>query len=103
MNEKRIQELLEIEKQAQQILQSAVHEAEQVPAAAEREAQELIQSTRESARREAQEIIQKAQADDVMGSVMSKMQDKIRKSQEQAATNLERAVVYVLERVAGAE
>ena len=103
MNEKRIQELLEIEKQAQQILQSAVHEAEQVPAAAEREAQELIQSTRESARREAQEIIQKAQADDVMGSVMSKMQDKIRKSQEQAATNLERAVAYVLERVAGAE
>ena len=51
MNEKQIQQVLKIEKEAQEIQEAAMKEVQQLPVSAEQEAQALI----EKARAEAQE------------------------------------------------
>lgn len=49
MNEKRVQQVLVIEKQAKEILDAAQREAERLPSLAEQEAQALIEKTRTKA------------------------------------------------------
>ena len=63
MNEKRIQQVLEIEKQAKTIHEAALHEAEQLPVLAEKEAQALIEKTRQDAQEEARRVVARAQAE----------------------------------------
>ena len=55
MNEKRIEQVLEIEKQAQAILDAATREADQLPARAEQEAQAMIAQVRADAEAEARQ------------------------------------------------
>ena len=101
MNEKHIQQVLEIEKQAQEIHDAAVKEAQQLPGTAEQEAQALIEKAQAEAHREAREMASKVQADDESARILSEAEEKSRQLEALAMSNFDRAVAYVLERVAG--
>ena len=62
LNEKLIQQVLEIEKQAQAIHEVAVREAGQLPTRAEQEAQALIEKARADAQEQARQLAADAQA-----------------------------------------
>ena len=101
MNEKHIQQVLEIEKQAQEIHEAAVKEAQQLPVLAEQEAQALIEKAKAEAQQEAREMVSKVQADDESARILSEAEEKSRQLESLAKSNLDKAVAYVLERVAG--
>jgi vacuolar-type H+-ATPase subunit H len=103
MNEKRIQQVLEIEKQAQQILDSAIKDAEQLPVIAEKEAQELIEKARSEAKVEASQIVAKARSEAETSRIISEAEEKTHKIENLAMKNFDRAVAFVLERVIGKE
>ncbi len=99
MNENRIQQVLEVERQAQEIHEKAIHEAQQLPVQAEQEGQALIDSARVKAEEEARAMIAKAQAEEETSRILSKAEQKNRESEALAMSNFDRAVAYVLERV----
>jgi hypothetical protein len=101
MNEKRIEQVLEIEKQAQGILDSATHEAEQLPARAEQEAHDLLERSRAKAQEEAAQLVAKAQAEEETAAIVSKAEEKNREVEKLATKNMDKAVAFVLERVIG--
>ena len=101
MNEKHIEQVLEIEKQAQAVHDAAVKEAQQLPVTAEQESQALIERAQAEAHREAREMISKVQADDESARILSEAEAKSRQLEALAMSNFDRAVAYVLERVAG--
>ena len=101
MNEKRIEQVMEIERQAQQILDSAKQEAERLPVQAEREASEIIERTRTEAQAAAQRVISEAAAQDETATIAAESQKRIRESEDLAKRNLDRAVQFVLDRVLG--
>ncbi len=101
MNEKRIEQVLEIERQAQGIIDAATRDAEQLPARAEQEAREIVERGRAQAQREAEEILAKAQAKEETERILSTADEKNRQTEKVAMGNLDKAVAYVLERVIG--
>ena len=101
MNEKRIEQVLEIEKQAEDILNAATGEAEQVPARAEQEAQQMVEQARTEAQEEARKMLEKAQAQQETASILSQADEKNREIEKLAMKNLDKAVTFVLERVIG--
>ncbi len=101
MNEKRIEQVLEIEKQAQEILDAATRDAEQLPARAEQEAGEMIERARSEAQEEAHAMLAKAEAQEETASILSKADEKNREIEKRATQHLDKAVAYVLERVIG--
>ncbi len=103
MNEKRIQQVLEIEKQAQQILDSAIKDAEQLPVQADKEAQDLIEKARSEAREEAAQIVARARSDTQTARMLSEAEEKTREIENLAMKNFDRAVAYVLKQVTSQE
>ncbi|MDR3574668.1 MAG: hypothetical protein P4L50_12455 [Anaerolineaceae bacterium] len=103
MSEKIIQQVLEIEKQARTIHDTAISAAEQMPAKAEQDAQDIIEKSRLAAEEEARQIIAKAQAHEETAQILSKAEENTRKNETNAAANFNRAVAYVLDRVIGRE
>jgi vacuolar-type H+-ATPase subunit H len=101
MNAKNIQQVLDIEKQAQEIHEAAVKEAQQLPVLAEQEAQALIEKAKAEAHKTAQEMVSKVQGDEDSGRILSEAEEKSRQLEDLAKKNFDRAVAYVLERVAG--
>jgi len=101
MNEKHIQQVLEIEKQAQEIQDAAMKEAQQSPLAAEQEAQALIEQAKAEAQEEARKIIAQAQTETEAKEVLEEVERKSSEMEGLANTNLDKAVAYVLERVIG--
>ena len=101
MHEKRIQEIMEIEKQAQALLDAATREAEALPKRAEQEAQDLIEKARTSAREEARRLLDQAVARAAVADIVSKAELQVREMESMGEKNLDRAVRYVLDRVAG--
>ncbi len=101
MNEKRIEQVLEIERQAQGILDAATREAEQLPAKAEQEAREIVDRARSQAQEEARQMVEKAQAQDETSAILSQADEKNRETEKLASKNLDKAVAFVLERVIG--
>jgi len=101
MNEKQIQQVLEIEKQAQEIHEAAVREAQQLPVQAEQEAQALIEKARVEAQAEAQKLVTQAQADDETGRILADAEETNKQMEAAAKKNFDRAVNYILERVVG--
>ena len=61
MNEKRIREVIDVEKQAMDLVAQANREAEQLPRKAEVEAAAMIEQSRAAAEDEARQLIQSAQ------------------------------------------
>jgi vacuolar-type H+-ATPase subunit H len=103
LNDKRIEQILDIEKQAQAIYAQAVSEAEQLPIQAEKEAQALIEKARQDAEEEARQIIAKAKCEEECDQIMADAEDKIKRTETLAASNFDHAVSYVLNRVIGRE
>ncbi len=101
MNEKRIEQVLEIERQAQGILDAATRDAEQLPAQAEQEARQIIERARSQAQEEARQMLAKAQAEQETQTILSKADDKNREIEKLAMKNMDRAVAFILERVIG--
>ena len=62
MNENRIQQVLEIEKQAQEIHEVALRDAQQLPILAEQESQVVMEKARAGAQEEARQLVANAQA-----------------------------------------
>jgi V/A-type H+/Na+-transporting ATPase subunit G/H len=103
LKDQRIQEILEIEKNAQAIYEQAVKEAEQLPVQAEKEAQGIIDKARADAEEEARKMLEKAKAEDEIGKISADAEEKVKHAETLAATNFDRAVAYVLNRVVGKE
>jgi vacuolar-type H+-ATPase subunit H len=102
-NQKTIQRVLEIEKQAQTIRETAVHEAAQQPAQAEREAQALVERARAAAQEEAHQMIVNAQAEEECARIQAQAEEDIERMEALAKSNIDRAVSYVLDQVVGRE
>ncbi len=96
MNEKRVQQVLEIEKQAQAVYDKAVDEAKEIPLKAEQEAQLTVEKTRAEAEDQAKQMIQNAQSEEEVTRIINEAQEKIRRSENVAQGNFKRAVAEVL-------
>ena len=101
MNEKSIQQVLEIEKRAQEVFEKAKREAQELPVLAEQEAQAIIAKAKEDAQDEARKLIAQAQSEDEATGILSEVERKNTEFESQAKANLDKAVAYVLERVIG--
>ena len=101
MNEKHIQQVIEIEKQAQEIHEAAMREAQQLPVLAEQESQALIEKTRADAQQKAREMVSEVKTDEESARILSEVEEKNKQFEALAMSNLDRAVTHVLERVIG--
>ena len=101
MDEKHIQQVLKIEKRAQEIHEAALKEAQQLPVIAEQEAQALIEKAGAEAQQKAREMLSNVKADEESARILSEAEEKNRQFETLAMSNLDRAVTYVLERVIG--
>jgi vacuolar-type H+-ATPase subunit H len=102
-NRNRIQQVLEIEKQAQAVHDAAVREAEQFPIRAEQDAKALIEKAKAAAEEEARQLIAKAQSEEESARILAQGQEEVRRMEVVAMSNSDRALHYVLDRVAGRE
>ena len=103
MNEKRIQQVLEIEKKAEDIRAKAAAEAEQIPVRAEQEGQDLIDKARAGAEDEARRLVAKAKAEQESAGILASTTEQLHRTETTAKLNFDRAVAYVLSRVVGKE
>jgi vacuolar-type H+-ATPase subunit H len=101
VNEKHIQQVLDIEKKAQEIQEQAEREAQELPRLAEQEAQALITKAKAEAQEEGRRIIAEAQAGDEAKEILAEVERKNSELEAKASDNLDKAVTYVLERVIG--
>ena len=101
MNERNIQQVLNIEKQAQEIHDEAMKEAQQLPLVTEQEAQASIEKARAEAQQKAREMISDVKADEESARILSEVEEKNKQFETLAMSNIDRAVSYVLERVIG--
>jgi len=101
MNERNIQQVLNIEKKAQEIHDAAVKEAQQLPLVTEQEAQASIEKARADAQQKAREMISEVKADEESARILSEVEEKTKQFETLAMSNIDRAVSYVLERVIG--
>jgi vacuolar-type H+-ATPase subunit H len=103
LNEKRIQQILEIERQAQAIHEAAMREAEQLPILAEQEAQAFIEKARADAEEQARQSVANAQAPAECARILAQAEEEVRRMEALAMSHFDRAVGYVLDQVAGRE
>ena len=100
MNDERVQQVLQIEKQAQEVFDSATRDAEQLLIQA---AEALIEKARTSAQEEARQLVAKADAKEERERILAESEENINRTNNLAKGHLDRAVGYVLDRVAGRE
>jgi cell division septum initiation protein DivIVA len=98
---KRIQQVLEIEKQAQELRASAEREAQRMPVTAEQEAQSLVEKARNDARAEARQIIENARAAGESAQVITETEEKNRQLDSIAGKNMDKAISFVMDRILG--
>ncbi len=98
-----VQQVLDIEKQAQAIYDAAMHEAEQFPKRAEQEAKALMDKARADAEGEARQMLSQAQAEEESARLLAQAQEDVRRMEVIAMSNFDRAVSFILDRVAGRE
>ena len=103
LNEERVRQILDIESQAQVIYQEAVRRTEELPDQAEREAQTLLEQTRMDAQAQAQQLLDEAQAPAASDSILHRARDEADHMENLARSHFDRAVGYVLDRLAGKE
>ena len=101
MEEKQIQQVIKIEKEAQEILEAAMKESQQLPVIAEQEAQAFVEKARAEAQEKARQMLSEVKADEESSRILSEVEEKNKQFEAQAMGNVDRAVEYVLERVIG--
>ena len=72
MNDKRIQQVLDIEQEAQGLYKAALEDAKQLPIQAEQESQMLIDKARVEAENEARQILAKAHSTEESDKILMK-------------------------------
>ena len=103
LDDKRIQQVLEIEKQADAEYEKAISQAAQLPLQAEKDAQALIEKARADAQDEAKNLIEKAKSEEESDRISEDAQERVHKMESLATINFDHAVTYVLARVVGRE
>jgi V/A-type H+-transporting ATPase subunit G/H len=103
VNENRIRQVLDIEKKAQENYEAALNEAQKLPALAEHEAQEIVNKARMQAQEEARQIVSRAREEGEVDRILAEAGEKNRQLEALAMSNFDRAVNYILDRVAGRE
>ncbi len=103
INEKYIHSVLEIERQAQAIQEEAQQEAEQLPVLAEDEAEDLLQQARAEAEEQAHQLLEHAQSNEERARILAEAEESIQLLVTQTTSHFDRAVDYVLDKVAGRE
>jgi F0F1-type ATP synthase membrane subunit b/b' len=103
MNEKLIQQVINIEKQAQEIYEAAVRDAEQLPIQANQEVEALIEKARMDSEEEARALVAKAEAKEECARILAEAEEQINVTKGLALSHFERAVGYVVDRVSGRE
>ncbi len=103
MNENRIQQVLEIEKQAQEMHEIALRDAQQLPISADQESQVILEKARAEAQEEARLLIANAQAKEETTRILAEAEKKNGQVEALAMSNFDRAVNYILDRVIGRE
>ena len=101
MDQRHIQQVLEIEKRAQEIHEAAVKEAQQLPVSAEQEAQTLIEKARAEAQQQARDMVAGVKAEEESARILAEADEKNKQFETLAMSNFDRAVSYVLDRVIG--
>jgi len=102
-NEKFIQKVLEIEKEADKIHDKAVREAEQLPVRADQESQSTIDKARVDAQGEAARLVDQAKVQEQSANILAEAEKNIQQTELLASNNFNRAVAYVVARVIGRE
>lgn len=103
MDEKRIEQVLEIENQAKEVHESALREAEQIRLQAEQESQALIDKAKADAEQEGRWIVAHVQVEDERDRILSQAEQDAREMEGIAMVHFERAVTFVLNQVIGKE
>jgi vacuolar-type H+-ATPase subunit H len=103
VNENRIRQVLDIEKQARENYEAALNEAQKLPALAEQEAQEIINKARTEAQEEARQIVARARDAGEVDRILAEAETQNRQLEARALANFDRAVNYILDRVTGKE
>ena len=103
MNEERIQQVLNIEKEAQQIHDTAVHDSEQLLIAADQEVSTIIENAQSEAQKEARRLVSEAEAKEESAHILADAQTKVNRTKDLSGGNFEHAVLYVLDRATGKE
>jgi vacuolar-type H+-ATPase subunit H len=98
-----IQEVLDIERRAQAIHSAAIKDAEKLPLAAQQEAQNLIEKARSAAEEEARRMIEAARSQEELDRILAQAGEKMNTTKSLAMSHFNRAVGFVLDRVAGRE
>jgi vacuolar-type H+-ATPase subunit H len=101
MNEKRIQDVIEVEKQAEEMLAAASRAAEELPAKAEAEAREILERARVSAKQEAKDMLDRSAGEDESQTILAEAEKKMGEYDRLAEKNFESAVEFVLQKVIG--
>ncbi len=101
MDEKRIEQVIEIESKAQEIHDAALSEAEQLVKQAEHETQAMLVQEVASAEEEARRMVQDARVDDEVKRILAQAEEEAARTEALAMTNFDRAVSYILSRVVG--
>jgi vacuolar-type H+-ATPase subunit H len=101
MNENRIRQVLEIEKQAQEIQEQAKREAQEIPMRAEQEAQALVAKAIADAHEEARKMLAEAQSGSASTQAAAGNVPANSGFEELAKKNFDKAVAFILERVIG--
>jgi vacuolar-type H+-ATPase subunit H len=101
MNEKRIQEVIEVEKDAEDMLDAARKEAERLPIEAEEEAGKLVEDARAAAEQEARRLVDEAESDVEVKEILAAAEEKGKRLESKSKGNFDRAVGFVLDRVIG--
>ena len=103
MNENRIQQVLDIEKKAQELHEVALRDAQQLPILADQESQKILEKARVEAQEEARKLIASAQAKEETDRILAEAEKKNHQVEVLAMSNFDRAVNYILDRVIGRE
>lgn len=96
-----IQEVLNIEKQAQAIHEAAVRDAEQMRIQAEKKAQALLKQARMDAQEKAHQLVTNSKSQEECSHILTQAEDYIRSMEVLAKQNQDYAVSYVLDRIVG--
>lgn len=101
MNEERIQEIMKIEQQVQALQEDAQRKAADLPLQAEQEVKDLLERTQKEAEEEARQIASNLQAGEITDRIRKEADEAAIQLENKAQMNLDQAVQYVLDRVAG--
>jgi len=103
MNDERIKQVLDIEREARQIHDTAVHDSEQLLIAADQEVGSIIETAQSEAQKEARRLVAEAQSKEESAHILADAQEKVNRTKDISGENFEHAVRYVLDRSTGKE